>query len=103
VAALTPICVAKFQQSRDAIANLATLKAISSTWEQGSFIEKGGWATKLGAASPDYQLARACIGPDQDCRTVIPVGDPDWQGIQIASRLVSPGIRRNKVFNNRFA
>ena len=69
VAALTPICVAKFQQSRDAIANLATLKAISSTWEQGSFIEKGGWATRLGAASPDYQLARACADKLAQTRT----------------------------------
>jgi hypothetical protein len=60
VAVLTPTCVEKFQQNGDAIANLATLKKISSNWEQGNFLEKGGWATRPGATSPDYVLARAC-------------------------------------------
>jgi hypothetical protein len=60
VAILTPICVEKLQQNGDAIANLAALKKISSTWEQGNFVEKGGWATRPGASSPDYILARAC-------------------------------------------
>ena len=60
VTALTPICVEKFQQTGDATANLAALKQITSNWEQGNFIEKGGWATRSGASSPDYQLARAC-------------------------------------------
>jgi hypothetical protein len=60
VAILTPICVDKFRQSGDAIVNLAALKKISSSWEQGNFVEKGGWATRPGAASPDYILARAC-------------------------------------------
>jgi hypothetical protein len=60
VAVLTPICVEKFQQSGDAVANLVALKKISSNWEQGNFIEKGGWATRPGATSSDYVLARAC-------------------------------------------
>ena len=60
VAILTPICVEKFQQSGDATANLLALKKISSSWEQGNFVEKGGWATRPGASSPDYVLARAC-------------------------------------------
>lgn len=60
VATLTPICVEKFKQSGDAVANLAALTKISSTWEQGHFIEKGGWATRPGATSSDYVLARAC-------------------------------------------
>jgi len=42
VAILTPICVDKFQQNGDATANLTALKKISSTWEQGNFVEKGG-------------------------------------------------------------
>jgi hypothetical protein len=57
---LTPICVEKFRQNVDATANLAALKKISSSWEQRNFVEKGGWATRPGAASPDYALARAC-------------------------------------------
>jgi hypothetical protein len=60
VAILTPVCVDKFQQNGDATANLTALKEISSTWEQGNFVEKGGWATRPGATSPDYKLARAC-------------------------------------------
>ena len=60
VAALTPICVAKFLQNTDAKANLAALQKIASNWEQGDYLQKGGWATRPGAASPDYQLARAC-------------------------------------------
>jgi hypothetical protein len=60
VAALTPICVAKFLQNSDAKANLATLQKISLNWEQGDYLEKGGWATLPGATSPDYHLARAC-------------------------------------------
>jgi alpha/beta superfamily hydrolase len=60
VAALTPICVEKFLQNSDAKANLAVLQKISSNWEQGQYLEKGGWATRPGASSSDYQLARAC-------------------------------------------
>jgi hypothetical protein len=60
VAILTPICVEKFRQTVDSAANLAALKKISTSWGQGDFVEKGGWATRPGAASPDYVLARAC-------------------------------------------
>ena len=60
VAALTPICVEKFLQNSDAKANLAVLQKISTTWERGDYLEKGGWATRPGATSPDYRLARAC-------------------------------------------
>jgi hypothetical protein len=60
VAALTPICVAKFLQNNDAKANLAVLQKISSSWEQGDYLQKGGWATRPGATSPDYEIARAC-------------------------------------------
>ena len=59
VAALTPICVEKFLQNSDSKANLAVLQK-TSTWEQSDYLEKGGWATRPGAISPDYQLARAC-------------------------------------------
>jgi alpha/beta superfamily hydrolase len=60
LAALTPICVEKFLQNSDAKGNLAILQKISSNWEQGQYLEKGGWATPPGATSSDYQLARAC-------------------------------------------
>ena len=60
VEVLTPLCVENFRQNGNAIANLAALKKIPSTWEQGNYLEKGGWATRPGASSPDYVLARAC-------------------------------------------
>jgi len=60
LAALTPICVEKFLQNSDAKANLAVLQK-TPTWEQGDYLENGGWATRPGATSPDYQLARACV------------------------------------------
>jgi hypothetical protein len=60
VAALTPICVEKFLQNSDAKANLAVLKKFTSNWEQGDYVQKGGWVTQPGATSSDYHLARAC-------------------------------------------
>jgi len=60
VATLTPICVEKFLQNSDAKTNLAVLQKISSNWEQGDYLQTGGWATRPGATSSDYQLARAC-------------------------------------------
>jgi len=44
VAALAPICVDKFQHASGAAANLAELRKVSS-YQQSSFVEKGGWAT----------------------------------------------------------
>ena len=60
VAALTPVCVEKFLQNSDAKANLAVLQKISTSWEQGDYLQKGGWVTQPGATSSDYHLARAC-------------------------------------------
>jgi hypothetical protein len=59
VAALAPICVDKFQRAADATSNLIELKKVNS-WQQGPFIEKGGWATMPGASSIDSAVARAC-------------------------------------------
>jgi len=59
VAALSPICVAKFQQQANATEQLAEFKKISS-WQQGDFIAKGGWATMPGSSSPDSDVAKAC-------------------------------------------
>jgi len=59
IAALAPICVDKFQNQADAEKNLGTLKKISS-WQQASFIERGGWATMPGATTTDLGVAQAC-------------------------------------------
>jgi hypothetical protein len=59
VRVLAPICAEKFQQQADAGAKLADLMK-ASTWERGSFVEKGGWATMPGASAPNTGVARAC-------------------------------------------
>ena len=59
VTALAPICVNRFQQQTDPSASLVQLKKVSS-WEQGTFVEKGGWATMPGSASADPTVARTC-------------------------------------------
>jgi hypothetical protein len=59
VAALAPICADKFKKQADASANLIELKKVSS-WQQGSFVEKGGWAMMPGSTSTDSAVASAC-------------------------------------------
>ncbi len=71
VAALTPICVEKFLQNSNAKANLAVLQKISTNWEQGDYLEKGGWATLPGATSSDYHVARACAEKLVQTKTVV--------------------------------
>ena len=59
VAALSPICVDKFQRSAEAAVNLTELKKISS-YQQSTFIEKGGWATLPGSDTANSSVADAC-------------------------------------------
>ena len=59
VAALSPICVAKFEAQADAASKLAELKK-ASTWERGPYIEKGGWATTPGTDTTNSAVANAC-------------------------------------------
>ena len=59
VAALSPICVDKFQQSANAAINMVELKKVSS-YQQSSFIEKGGWATLPGSDNANSSVAQAC-------------------------------------------
>lgn len=61
VAALAPVCAERFLRAADAPVHLAELKKADS-WSQGSFVEKGGWATMPGTQTPDRvtAVARAC-------------------------------------------
>jgi hypothetical protein len=59
VSVLAPICVDKFQANANAAANLIELKKATS-WERGSFVEKGGWATMPGSAEANSAVAKAC-------------------------------------------
>jgi hypothetical protein len=61
LAALTPICVAQFktQTPETRTTQLATLKGESS-WQQGDYVEKQGWATMPGSKEPCDEVADAC-------------------------------------------
>ena len=61
IAALTPICVAQFktQTPETRTTQLAALKGESS-WQQGDYVEKQGWATMPGSKAPDDEVADAC-------------------------------------------
>ena len=58
VAVLAPICVDKFQNAVDAKVNLIELTKVSS-WQQGSFVQRGGWATLPGSPA-NSAVAQAC-------------------------------------------
>ena len=59
VAVLAPICVDRFQRSADATNNFIELKKVSA-YMQGSFVEKGGWATSPGSDKANSAVAQAC-------------------------------------------
>jgi len=59
VEALAPICVDKFKMADNATVNLANLKKESS-YQQASFIEKGGWAILPGNKKAVDGVAKAC-------------------------------------------
>jgi hypothetical protein len=59
VAVLAPICVDKFQHAADVTSNFAELKKVSA-YMQGSFVEKGGWATTPGSDKANSAVAQAC-------------------------------------------
>src|SRR5579871_3685803 len=58
IVALAPFCVEKFNAQADAATKLGELKKLAS-YEQGTFVEKAGWAT-FGSDKPNSDVARAC-------------------------------------------
>jgi hypothetical protein len=60
VAALTPVCVQRFQQASDASAQFAALKKIDRSYERSTYVEKGGWATPPGSDKANSDVAQAC-------------------------------------------
>jgi hypothetical protein len=56
VAVLAPMCADKFRSGSD---NMAEFKKVTS-WQQDTYLQKGGWATFPGMASPDMAVAQAC-------------------------------------------
>ena len=60
IAALTPFCVANFRANGEAAGHLAALKKMNYKSDQGTYVEKGGWATMPGSDKPNSDVARAC-------------------------------------------
>ena len=60
VSALASVCAGRFQQDAGVKINLAELKKISYGFDQGTFLQKGGWATSPGTEKPDSDVAQAC-------------------------------------------
>ena len=58
--ALAPICFLQFNQQSDAQAKLVELKAITSPYQQASFIEKNGAATMPGSDKMVTGVSLAC-------------------------------------------
>ena len=59
-AVLAPICVDKFRHAKNVEENLGKLKAISYSWEKGTYVSQGGWATLPGNNEPTSGVAQAC-------------------------------------------
>jgi hypothetical protein len=59
VAALSPICVARFMRQPDAPGKLVKFRETDS-WKQRELVENGGWATMAGSTSPNPSVASAC-------------------------------------------
>lgn len=57
--ALTPICVARFNQDSESEAKFKGLQE-ASTWNQADYIVKQGWATMPGNDVPESRVAKAC-------------------------------------------
>ena len=60
VAVLAPICVDKFRHAKNADESLGKLNAINSSWEKGTYVSAGGWATLPGSSEPNSAVAQAC-------------------------------------------
>lgn len=68
VEALAPICVENFNDQPDAASKLTEMKKVSS-WQQGDFISKGGWATIVEGTPPDSDVAKACAATLNDMKS----------------------------------
>ena len=60
ITALAPICVDNFRHAKNADENLGKLNAISYSWEKGTYVSQGGWATLPGSNEPHSGVAQAC-------------------------------------------
>ena len=59
IAALAPFCVDQFRKSADPTQTAALLK-LTTDYERGSFLEKGGWTGLPGSKEANWGVGRAC-------------------------------------------
>ena len=59
IAALAPFCVDQFRKSADPTQTAALLK-LTTNYERGSFLEKGGWTGLPGSKETNWGVGRAC-------------------------------------------
>ena len=57
--ALTPICVARFQNDAEKETKRKALEEVSS-WKRGDFVNTQGWATMPGSEYPEVRIAEEC-------------------------------------------
>jgi dienelactone hydrolase len=58
------VCVDRFMAAPDASVQLAALKEMERSYQQGKFVQEGGWAIIVPASSPTDYKARARAVPD---------------------------------------
>jgi hypothetical protein len=59
ITALAPFCVDQFRKSADPSQTAALLK-LTTSYERGSFLEKGGWTGVPGSKDTTWGVGRAC-------------------------------------------
>jgi hypothetical protein len=59
IAALAPFCVDRFLKAADATQSADLLK-LTTNYERGSFLEKGGWTSLPGSKETNWGVGRAC-------------------------------------------
>jgi hypothetical protein len=59
VQVLAPACVQRFQEQTDLSAKWAAFKKVES-WQRDAYIEKGGFATPIGAKAANADVADKC-------------------------------------------
>jgi hypothetical protein len=59
ITALAPFCADRFLKSADA-AQSAELLQLTTNYERGSFLEKGGYTSPPGSTEANWGVGRAC-------------------------------------------
>jgi hypothetical protein len=59
IAALAPFCVDRFLKSADATQSAELIK-LTTNYDRGSFLEKGGYTSTPGSKETNWGVGRAC-------------------------------------------